>query len=145
MCGHAYKALKDLPASLRAARQYHKKSGVEVAEALAMSPAAYRRYERGETMPSAGVILQLSELYGCSPTAVMRSGGVEADKPESASKHSVELNLEAGDTFTITINATAAAAQAEEAAEEAAKEFYEPPFKPRSEPRLTTAKSKKRA
>ena len=106
-----------------------------------MSPAAYRRYERGETMPSAGVTLQLAELYGCSPTAVMQSGGVEADKPESASKHSVELNLEAGDTFTITINATAAAAQAEEAA----KEFYEPPFKPRSEPRLTTAKSKNRA
>ncbi len=141
MCGHQIPAIKDLPESLRAARQYHKKSGVEVAEALAMSPAAYRRYERGETMPSAGVILQLAELYGCSPTAVMQSGGVEADKPESASKHSVELNLEAGDTFTITINATAAAAQAEEAA----KEFYEPPFKPRSEPRLTTAKSKNRA
>jgi transcriptional regulator with XRE-family HTH domain len=141
MCGHAYKALKDLPASLRAARQYHKKSGVEVAEALGMSPAAYRRYERGEVVPSAAVILQLAELYGCSPTAVMRTGGVEADKPESASKHSVELNLEAGDTFTITINATAAAAQAEEAAEE----FYEPPFKPQSEPRVTKAKSKKRA
>ena len=141
MCGHAYKALKDLPASLRAARQYYKKSGVEVAEALAKSPAAYRRYERGETMPSAGVILQLAELYGCSPTAVMRTGGVEPDKPESAAMHSVELNLEAGDTFTITINATAAAAQAEEATEE----FYKPPFQPRSEPRVTAVKPKKRA
>jgi len=103
-----------LPDSLRAARQLYKKSGVEVAEALEMSPAAYRRYERGETMPSAAVILQLAELYGCSPNAVLCTGGVEPSKEAGAAKHSVELNLEAGDTFTIIINATAAEKAEEE-------------------------------
>ena len=140
MCGPA---LTKLPKSLRDARQLYKKSGVEVAEALKMSAAAYRRYERGEVVPSAAIILQLAELYGCSPNAVMQHGGVEEGQPgDSGVRHNVQLNIEPGDTFTITINATAAADQSENK-----DDYYQPPFVPSApaKPVLTRQKAKNKA
>ena len=95
-----------LPESLRAARQHFGLSGVKVAAALGMSAAAYRRYERGEVVPSAQVILELSNILGCSPTALMTTGGKETDQQNRTNIQQVDLTLEEGDTMTIVINAS---------------------------------------
>ena len=42
----------ELHESIRAARQCAKFSGAKVAEMLGMSAQAYRRYERGEVVPT---------------------------------------------------------------------------------------------
>ena len=95
-----------LPESLRAARQHFGLSGVKVADALGMSAAAYRRYERGEVVPSAQVILELSNILGCSPTALMTTGGKETAQQNRTNIQQVDLTLEDGDTMTIVINAS---------------------------------------
>lgn len=95
----------ELSDSIRAARQLAKMSGKEVADALNMSAAAYRRYERGEVVPSAQVILDLAGLFKCSPNAVMQTGGVDPQATAS-NVQQLDLDLKEGETLTIVVNAT---------------------------------------
>jgi transcriptional regulator with XRE-family HTH domain len=95
----------ELSDSIRAARQLAKMSGKEVADALDMSAAAYRRYERGEVVPSAQVILDLAQLFKCSPNAVMQTGGVDPQATAS-NVQQLDLDLKEGETLTIVVNAT---------------------------------------
>ena len=98
--------------SIRAARQRAKFSGAKVAEMLDMSAQAYRRYERGEVVPNATTILQLAELLGCSPTAVMQTGGVEEEPPTRTNLQQIDLELHEGETLSLVINATVRPAEA---------------------------------
>ena len=95
----------ELHDSLRAARKRIKISGVKLAEQLNMSAQAYRRYERGEVIPSAITILKLSEILRCSPTALMLTGG-EDDKPQAPRKeiNHIDLDLQEGQTVQIYIS-----------------------------------------
>tara|TARA_R100001594_G_scaffold115990_1_gene150893 strand:+ start:567 stop:959 length:393 start_codon:yes stop_codon:yes gene_type:complete len=97
--------------SIRAARQRAKFSGAKVAEMLNMSAQAYRRYERGEVVPNATTILQLAGLLGCSPTAVMQTGGVEDESPIRTNLQQFDLELKEGETLSLVINATVAPTQ----------------------------------
>jgi len=90
--------------SMKAARRDNKMSGVAVAEILSMSAAAYRRYERGEVIPNANVILALSDLYDCSPTAVMQTGGIDASATPRRIQR-LEVDLKEGDVLTLEIHA----------------------------------------
>ena len=92
--------------SVRAARQLAKMSGKEVADALDMSAAAYRRYERGEVVPSAQTILDLATLFNVSPNAVMQTGGVEERAAGAAHVQQMDFDLKEGETLTIVLNAT---------------------------------------
>ena len=99
--------------SIRAARQRAKFSGAKVAEMLNMSAQAYRRYERGEVVPNATTILQLAEILGCTPNAVMQTGGVEDESPVRTNLQQFDLELKQGETLSLVINATVAPAQVE--------------------------------
>ena len=101
----------ELHESIRAARQRAKFSGSKVAEMLGMSAQAYRRYERGEVVPNATTILQLSEILECTPNAVMQTGGVEDDSPVRTNLQQFDLELKQGETLSLVINATVAPAQ----------------------------------
>ena len=91
--------------SLREARRRTNMSGVRAAELLGLSAAAYRRYERGEVVPSAQTILQMADLFDCSPTALMLHGGEEPHHRNRRNIQQVDVNLSEGDAITITINA----------------------------------------
>lgn len=101
----------ELYESIRAARQRAKFSGAKVAEMLGMSAQAYRRYERGEVVPNATTILQLAEILGCTPNAVMQTGGVENESPVRTNLQKFDLELKEGETFSLVINATVAPTQ----------------------------------
>jgi len=90
--------------SMKAARREHKMSGVAVAEILGMSAAAYRRYERGEVVPNATVILALSDLFNCSPTALMQTGGIDASATPRRIQR-LEVDLREGEVLTFEIHA----------------------------------------
>jgi transcriptional regulator with XRE-family HTH domain len=92
--------------SLRACRQHYRQSGVNVAAALKMSAAAYRRYERGEVVPSAEIIMKLAKLYGCSLNAVLITGGIEEDVVRNEVRENLDVKINEGETLTITINAS---------------------------------------
>ncbi len=96
----------ELHDSLRAARKRTKISGAKLAEQLNMSAQAYRRYERGEVIPSATTILKLSEILRVSPTALMLTGG-EEDEPQAPREeiNQIDLDLREGQTLQIYIEA----------------------------------------
>ena len=56
----------ELHESIRAARQKYKMTGKKIADLLGMSAPAYLRYERGEVVPSANIIMKLADIYGCT-------------------------------------------------------------------------------
>tara|TARA_R100000664_G_scaffold32430_1_gene47384 strand:- start:243 stop:635 length:393 start_codon:yes stop_codon:yes gene_type:complete len=125
--------------SIRAARQRAKFSGAKVAEMLDMSAQAYRRYERGEVVPNATTILQLAELLGCSPTAVMQTGGVEDESPVRTNLQQFDLELKQGETLSLVINATVAPAQVEQ------KPQHLDPYKPTRTALPTQPEKRKKA
>jgi transcriptional regulator with XRE-family HTH domain len=96
----------ELHESIRAARQRKKMSGAVVAKHLDMSAGAYRRYERGEVVPSATTILELAGLLDCSATALMLTGGLEEEPPPRNNIQQLDLELREGETMQIVINAT---------------------------------------
>ena len=96
----------ELHESIRAARQRKKMSGAVVAKHLDMSAGAYRRYERGEVVPSATTIIELAALLDCSPTALMLTGGLEEEPPPRNNIQQLDLELREGETIQIVINAT---------------------------------------
>lgn len=96
----------ELHESIRAARQRKKMSGAVVARHLDMSAGAYRRYERGEVVPSATTIIELAALLDCSPTALMLTGGLEEEPPPRNNIQQLDLELREGETMQIVINAT---------------------------------------
>ena len=96
----------ELHESIRAARQRKKISGAVIAGHLDMSAGAYRRYERGEVVPSATTIIELACLLDCSPTALMLTGGLEEDPPPRNNVQQLDLELREGETMQIVINAT---------------------------------------
>ena len=56
-------------------------------------------------------ILRLAEILGCTPNAVMQTGGVEDESPVRTNLQKFDLELKEGETLSLVINATVAPAQ----------------------------------
>jgi transcriptional regulator with XRE-family HTH domain len=94
----------ELHESIRAARQKYKMKGVQVADKLGLTSAAYLRYERGEVVPSANTIMNLADLYGCTTDAVMRTGGVDGPDKSLQGLGKVNFDLRTGEIVRIEIS-----------------------------------------
>ena len=88
--------------SLRMTRRRFKMTGKAVALKLGKSPAAYRRYERGEVIPNLELINNLSNIYGCSIDALIKSGGLENGNDPST--HVIEVDGGVSDQMQLVIN-----------------------------------------
>ena len=87
-----------LASGLRRARMAHGWTGERVAKALQMTAAAYRRYERGETEPSASTLLALAKIYNIS---LDQLAGVETKSATLVD--SFQIEVKAGQVFKIEI------------------------------------------
>ena len=96
----------ELHKSIRNARRAAEMTGVDVAGDLGITAAQYRRYERGEVVPNATIIMQLASRFACSEPARMRLGGGEAPDTAVENVQRMDLDLKEGETLTIVLNAT---------------------------------------
>ena len=94
----------ELHESIRAARQKYKMTGKKIADLLGMSAPAYLRYERGEVVPSANIIMKLADIYGCTERSVMRTGGVDGPDKSPQGLGKVNFDLRTGEIVRIEIS-----------------------------------------
>ncbi len=96
----------ELHESLRLARSRAGLTGVKMASMLGITAPAYLRYERGEVVPAADLILKMAGELGCSPSALMLTGGGESTSGGAPRKRgeTLDVTLAEGETVKIEIN-----------------------------------------
>ena len=90
--------------NLRAVRVRMKMNGEEVAKALGMSAAAYRRYERDETTLTVERALALCQLFKCDMNTLCH--GSESSPAQEAER--VQFDLSEGGEVHISIKVPSA-------------------------------------
>ena len=75
-------------------------SGAVVARKLDISPAAFFRYERGEVIPSADIIIKLSQVFNCTTDDLL---GPKKSHQTKSKLQTIELDLKEGDTLTLQV------------------------------------------